>query len=104
MDEAVNEGADYLSLSPVFATPTKPDHEEPLGLEGVRALAGRSPLPVVAIGGINRSNVAAVMRAGVQGVCVISAVLGAPDPEQAARELKHLARAARAELEHSGCK
>lgn len=104
MDDAVNEGADYLSLSPVFATSTKPDHEAPLGLEGVRALAGRSLLPVVAIGGINRTNVAAVMRAGVQGVCVISAVLGAPDPEQAARELKQLARAARAEWEHSGCK
>ncbi len=104
MDDAVNEGADYLSLSPVFATPTKPDHEEPLGLERVRALAGRSPLPVVAIGGINRTNVAAVMRAGVHGVCVISAVLGAPDPEQAARELKRLARAARAEGEHAGCR
>jgi len=100
MDEALNEGADYLSLSPVFATSTKPDHEEPLGLERVRALAGRSPLPVVAIGGINRSNVVDVMRAGVQGVCVISAVLNAPDPEQAAGELYCLARAAREALEN----
>ena len=104
MDEAVSEGADYLSLSPVFATPTKPDHEEPLGLEKVRVLAGRSPLPVVAIGGIDATNVGAVMRAGAHGVCVISAVLGAPDPEQAARELYQLARAARAEPEHAGCR
>jgi thiamine-phosphate pyrophosphorylase len=95
LDEAVSHGADYLSLSPVFATPTKPDHEEPLGLEAVRALAGRSRLPVVAIGGINRANVAEVMRAGVHGVCAISAVLGAPDPERAARELYELAKAAR---------
>jgi thiamine-phosphate pyrophosphorylase len=104
IDEAENEGADYLSFSPVFATPTKPDHEEPLGLEGLRVLARRSRLPTVAIGGINRTNVADVMRAGVQGVCVISAVIGAPDPERAARELYQLARAAREELEHEGCK
>ncbi len=104
MHEAVREGADYLSLSPVFATATKPDHEQPLGLERVRALAGRSPLPVVVIGGINRTNVTEVMRTGVQGVCVVSAIMSAPDPEQAARELKRLARAAIAEGEHAGCR
>lgn len=97
MAEAEREGADYLSLSPVFPTPTKPDHETPLGLEGVRALAGRSRLPVVAIGGIDRTNAAEVIRGGAQGVCVISAVLGASDPEQAARELYRLAKAAREE-------
>ena len=101
MDEAVSGGADYLSLSPVFATPTKPDHEEPLGLERVRVLAGRTPVPVVAIGGINRTNAAEVMRAGVQGICVISAILTAADPEQAAGELYRLARAAREEMEHA---
>jgi thiamine-phosphate pyrophosphorylase len=94
MDEAVRAGADYLSLSPVFATPTKPDHEEPLGLEAVRRLSAQSMLPVVAIGGINHTNVADVMRTGVKGVCVISAVLTAPDPELAARELYLLAKAA----------
>jgi thiamine-phosphate pyrophosphorylase len=104
MDEAINEGADHLSLSPVFATLTKPDHDEPLGLEGVRVLAGRSRLPVVAIGGINLTNAGAVMRAGAHGVCVISAVLGAPDPELAARQLYQSARAARAELEHAACR
>jgi thiamine-phosphate pyrophosphorylase len=104
MDEAAKAGADYLSLSPVFATPTKPDHEEPLGLEVVRTLAAHSPLPVVAIGGINRTNAADVMRTGVQGICVVSAVLAAPDPEGAARELYRLARAARTEGEHARCK
>ncbi len=104
MDQAASAGADYLSLSPVFATPTKPDHEEPLGLEMVTALAARSPLPVVAIGGINHTNAADVMRTGVQGVCVISAVLAAPDPEQAARELYRLASAARTEGEYARCK
>lgn len=103
MAEAESQGADYLSLSPVFTTPTKPDHEEPLGLEGVRTLAGRSRLPVVAIGGINRTNVADVIGAGAQGVCVISAVLGAPDPERAASELYELARAARKEGKREAC-
>ena len=101
--EAESQGADYLSLSPVFTTPTKPDHEPPLGLEGVRALARRSRLPVVAIGGIDRTNAAQVIRAGAQGVCVISAVLGSPDPERAARELYELAKAAREEQERVGC-
>ena len=103
MDEAESQGADYLSFSPVFATPTKPDHEEPLGLERVRELAGRTRLPTVAIGGINRTNVADVIRAGVRGVCVVSAVIGASDPEQAARELHRLARAAREEWELEKC-
>jgi thiamine-phosphate pyrophosphorylase len=104
MDAAENAGADYLSFSPVFTTPTKPDHERPLGLERVRVLAGRTGLPTVAIGGINRTNAAEVMRAGVRGICVISAVMGAPDPEAAARELYQLAKAAREEVEFQGCR
>ncbi len=103
MAEAEQEGADYLSLSPVFTTSTKPDHEAPLGLEGVRALAGASRLPVVAIGGINRTNVAEVIREGVQGVCVISAVLTAPDPERTAREIYRLARAVHQEGKRAAC-
>lgn len=103
MAEAEKEGADYLSLSPVFATSTKPDHEAPLSLEGVRTLAGASHLPVVAIGGINLTNVAEVIRAGVQGVCVISAVLTAPDPERAAREIYRLARAVYQEGKRAAC-
>lgn len=103
MAEAEKEGADYLSLSPVFATSTKPDHEAPLSLEGVRTLAGASHLPVVAIGGINLTNVAEVIRAGVQGVCVISAVLTAPDPERAAREIYRLARAVHQEGKRAAC-
>lgn len=103
MAEAEQEGADYLSLSPVFATSTKPDHEAPLGLEGVRTLAGASRLPVVAIGGINRTNVAEVIRAGARGVCVISAVLTAPDPERAASEIYRLARAVHQEGKRAAC-
>ncbi|MBM9462824.1 thiamine phosphate synthase [Aeromicrobium sp. YIM 150415] len=78
---------DYLAVSPVWATPTKPDHEAPLGLEGVRAIAGRSPVPVVAIGGIDVERAAEAMAAGADAVAVVSAVTRASDPHQAVRAL-----------------
>ena len=90
---AEEEGVDYLSLAPVFATSTKPDHQTPLGPEGVRILTAKSSMPFLAIGGINHSNAAVVVRAGVEGICVVSAVLSAEDPEPAARELYNLVRA-----------
>jgi thiamine-phosphate pyrophosphorylase len=92
---AEQEGADHVSLSPVFATPTKPDHQTPLGLEGVRALAAVSRVPVVAIGGIQLHNAAQVIAAGARGICVVSAIIAAPDPEQAARRLRQIMEAAR---------
>jgi thiamine-phosphate pyrophosphorylase len=95
IQRAEQEGADHVSLSPVFATPTKPDHQTPLGLEGVRALAAVSRLPVVAIGGIQLHNAAQVIAAGARGICVVSAIIAAPDPEQAARTLRRAVEAAR---------
>jgi thiamine-phosphate pyrophosphorylase len=82
------DGADHVSLSPIFATATKPDHQKPLGLDRVRSLARAAQVPVIAIGGIHAGNAADVIRAGAQGICVVSAIIGAPDPEQAARELR----------------
>jgi len=87
MREAQDEGADYVSVAPVFTTPTKPDHQEPLGLEGLKNLVTRARVPVVAIGGINPSNVSELAASGLDGVCVVSGVMSAPDPEKAAREL-----------------
>jgi thiamine-phosphate pyrophosphorylase len=86
--QAELDGADHVSLSPIFATPTKPDHQSPLGLEGVRRLSGLAHIPVIAIGGIHVGNAAEVIRAGARGICVVSAIIAAPDPELAARELK----------------
>ncbi|MDN3525418.1 thiamine phosphate synthase [Halomonas sabkhae] len=76
---------DYLGLGPVFATPSKQDHAAPLGFDGLAALAGASPLPTVAIGGLKAEHAAAVQRAGVNGMAVISAICGTPDPQAAAR-------------------
>ncbi|MCH4565188.1 MULTISPECIES: thiamine phosphate synthase [Halomonas] len=76
---------DYLGLGPVFATPTKHDHARPLGFDGLAALVAASPLPTVAIGGLKAEHAAAVRSAGADGLAVISAICGQPDPEAAAR-------------------
>ena len=82
--------ADYWSVGPCFSTPNKPDAGGALGPEGFAALARLAPdgVPVIGIGGITAANAGAVVRAGAVGVAVIGAVLGAPDPEAAARELR----------------
>ena len=89
------DGADYVSASPVFATPTKPDAPPPTGLEGLRAIVEAVRIPVVAIGGINEGNVEEVIRAGADGVAVISAVVAAPDIAAAARRLRQKIEEAR---------
>jgi thiamine-phosphate pyrophosphorylase len=82
--------ADYLGVSPIFSTPTKPDTAEAWGIEGLTALRARSRHVLVAIGGINSSNAREVIQAGADGIAVVSAICAAPDPEAAARELKRL--------------
>jgi len=88
-------GADYLGVSPIFATPTKTDAAAPLGLAGLQAIRRAVRLPLVGIGGLNRQNAAAVIRIGADGVAVVSAIVAAQDPEQAARELLQAVRSAR---------
>lgn len=74
---------DYLGISPIFATPTKAELINPLGLIGIRHIRAVSRHALVAIGGINATNAAAVMAAGADGIAVVSAICGAPDPFQA---------------------
>lgn len=93
--QAEREGADYVSASPVFTTPTKPDAPPPTGLEGLKAIVEAVNLPVIAIGGINEKNAAEVIEAGAQGIAVISAVISAPDIVAAARYLRETVEAAR---------
>lgn len=85
---------DYIGISPVFGTPTKTDTALPLGLEGVRAISKISKHPKVAIGGINRANAAEVIQAGADGLSVVSAIMSARSPKEAASELKHIIDAA----------
>jgi thiamine-phosphate pyrophosphorylase len=89
-DDEQLAACDYVAASPVWATPTKTDADRPLGLEGVRALAARlgGRLPLVAIGGIDADNAADVIAAGADGIAVVRAIVFAPDPAGAARELR----------------
>lgn len=90
LEQAINLPVDYLALSPVFATPTKTDTGPAWGLEGLAGARRMTARPLVAIGGINESNAAEVIKAGADGLAVVSAVCAAPDPEQAARRLRRL--------------
>lgn len=85
---ATAAGADYLGISPVFATPTKTDTAAPLGLAGVHAIRAAVTLPLVGIGGINQTNAAAVLQAGADGVAVVSAIVAAACPRSAAAALQ----------------
>lgn len=82
-------GADYLGVSPIYATPTKTDTAPALGLKGLRKIRNAVRLPLVGIGGLNKSNSAEVIRSGADGVAVVSAIVSAEDPAAAARELRH---------------
>jgi len=83
--------ADYWSVGPCFATPTKADAGPPLGTEGFTALAKLAPegTPVIGIGGITAANARAIVAAGAAGVAVIGGVLGAADPEESARRIRN---------------
>ena len=82
------EGADYIGVSPVFTTPTKMDTAPPLGLEGLREIRRAVSLPLVAIGSIRHDNAAEVLRAGADGLAVVSAIVSAPCPRTAAAGLR----------------
>jgi thiamine-phosphate pyrophosphorylase len=86
---AIGDGADYLGSGPAFATPIKAEKKVigPQGVAGIAAAVGPA-IPVFAIGGIDETNVAELIAEGLRRVCVIRAVSGAPDPEQAARRLR----------------
>lgn len=85
---AILEGADYLGVGAVYATPTKPDGDV-AGPELLRALSEeRPPVPWFAIGGVTLQTAPAAAAAGAPGFAVVRAVLDANDPEAAARELR----------------
>jgi thiamine-phosphate pyrophosphorylase len=84
---AERDGADYVGAGPAYATSTKSTGLAVLGPEGIGRIAKATSLAVVAIGGIDPSNAAALVAAGARGVAVVSAILGAPDARRAASDL-----------------
>ena len=85
---AVEAGADYVAVGPVFATGTKPGRA-PVTLEYVRWAAANVKAPWFAIGGITLQNLDDVKRAGATRICVVSAILNAQDIAAACREFRN---------------
>jgi thiamine-phosphate pyrophosphorylase len=84
--------ADYLSIGPVFPTKTKKDAGRAIGIKGLKEIVRAVSIPVVAIGSINRDNVLDVLKAGVDGIAVISSIAAAYNPEDEAKKLLEIVK------------
>lgn len=84
---AASAGADYLGTGSVYATNSKADAGDPIGLDGLRAVVRSTPLPVAAIGGISLGDIGEIRSSGVAMAAVISAISAAPDAQSAAAAL-----------------
>jgi len=87
--QAEKEGADYLGAGSVFPTPTKKDVKV-IGIDGLKRIVESVKIPVVAIGGINHENVREVLKAGVDGIAVISAIMGAENVREATKRMRKI--------------
>lgn len=93
---------DYVSIGGVFPTASKNNPKPPIGLDGLARIAREIETPLVAISGIEVSNAAAVVAAGVEGVAVASAICRAPDPAAASTALLSMVRQARRQGRRQG--
>ncbi len=94
--KATKEGADYISIGPIFHSPTKPNLS-PIGLNLISQIKEKikippGGLPVIAIGGINLSNIEQVIKSGAERVAICSAISEAKDPKAITKEFKRLLR------------
>jgi thiamine-phosphate pyrophosphorylase len=85
---AVRAGADYVAIGPIYPTGTKPS-AKPVTLEYVRWAAANIRIPWFAIGGVNLETLGDILAAGAKRVCVVSAILNAPDVRSACREIRN---------------
>ena len=96
VDAALRAGnVDYVAFGPIFTTASKRNPDPVQGLAALAAVRARCSLPLVAIGGIDASSIAAVIATGADAAAVIGAIAGVPDPAQATREMLALATARR---------
>lgn len=87
LEVAAEQGADFVTFSPIFFTPSKAAYGAPQGLTKLSAACQASLLPVFALGGIDLSRIAAIRHAGARGIAVISTILGSAEPRLAAQTL-----------------
>lgn len=88
--QAQNDGADFILFGPVYLTPSKAAFGAPQGLQALKKILENVSLPVYAIGGIKAEHIAELRSLGVRGVALISAIIGAADPKEAAASLLRL--------------
>ncbi len=81
---------DYIGLSAIFATPTKTNTKKHWGIDGLKMALSTTSLPIVAIGGINESNIPQLSATGVHGLALVSAICHAEDPKAASEYLLNL--------------
>ena len=89
--KATKEGADYISIGPIFHSPTKPNLS-PIGLNLIPQIKEKIKIPLIAIGGINLSNIKQVIKSGAERVAICSAISEAKDPKAITKEFKRLLR------------
>lgn len=87
IEKAQDTGADYVTLSPVFASASKPGYGPALGIVGLRRAAARLPIPIVALAGIDADNAGPCLKAGASAVAVMGSVMRADDPAAEVRAL-----------------
>ena len=79
--------ADYVGVGVIRPTSTKPDHPPALGIDGFEKLTAQSPVSTVAIGGVRKEDIQPLLNAGAAGICFVSAICAADDPEATARSM-----------------
>jgi thiamine-phosphate pyrophosphorylase len=90
IDEALRaqgDGADFVTLSPVYHTPSKAAFGEPCGVKKLADAASALNIPVIGLGGISLANITEALSANIQGIAVISAIMAAADPRVSAASL-----------------
>src|SRR3972149_6755650 len=83
--QAQEYGADYITFGPIFDTPSKAGLLNPTGVEEIQKLKNKIDLPIVGVGGLNGKNIESVLNGGADGIAVISSIMQADNPEEAAR-------------------
>jgi thiamine-phosphate pyrophosphorylase len=81
---------DYIGVGPVFPTPTKAIADPALGVERAGTIIKNSPLTCVALGGLDETNLAGVLKAGAVNFCAVRAIMQSPEPEKVIRALQQI--------------
>lgn len=87
--KATKEGADYISIGPIFRSPTKPNLF-PIGLNLIPQIKEKIKIPLIAIGGISLSNIKQVIKSGAERIAICSAITEAENPKAITKEFKKM--------------